>query len=87
LEQLRDIGNSVIVVHDKDMIERADYVIDIGPKAGKFGGEIISMERQQKPEIKYITAQYFERRDENRSSIKRREGNGKFMKLTGQETT
>ena len=43
LEKLRDIGNSVIVVeHDKDMIERADYVIDIGPKAGKFGGEIIS---------------------------------------------
>ena len=43
LEQLRDIGNSVIVVeHDKDMIERADYVIDIGPKAGKYGGEIIS---------------------------------------------
>jgi excinuclease ABC subunit A len=42
LEQLRDIGNSVIVVeHDKDMIERADYVIDIGPKAGKYGGEII----------------------------------------------
>ena len=43
LEQLRDIGNSVIVVeHDKDMILRADYVIDIGPKAGKHGGEIIS---------------------------------------------
>ena len=43
LEQLRDIGNSVIVVeHDKDMIERADYVIDIGPRAGKYGGEIIS---------------------------------------------
>jgi excinuclease ABC subunit A len=32
LEQLRDIGNSVVVEHDKDMIERADYVIDIGPK-------------------------------------------------------
>jgi excinuclease ABC subunit A len=44
LESLRDIGNSVIVVeHDKDMIERADYVIDIGPKAGRFGGEIISI--------------------------------------------
>jgi excinuclease ABC subunit A len=43
LENLRDIGNSVLVVeHDKDMIERADYVIDIGPKAGKFGGKIIS---------------------------------------------
>ncbi|RZJ60192.1 MAG: excinuclease ABC subunit A, partial [Flavobacterium sp.] len=43
LEQLRDIGNSVIVVeHDKDMIERADYVIDIGPAAGRFGGQIVS---------------------------------------------
>ena len=43
LKNLRDIGNSVLVVeHDKDMIECADYVIDIGPKAGKFGGNIIS---------------------------------------------
>ncbi len=43
LVSLRDIGNSVIVVeHDKEMIERADYVIDIGPSAGKHGGEIIS---------------------------------------------
>ncbi len=43
LVALRDIGNSVIVVeHDKDMIERADHVIDIGPRAGKHGGEIIS---------------------------------------------
>jgi excinuclease ABC subunit A len=43
LESLRDIGNSVIVVeHDRDMIERADHIIDIGPKAGKNGGEIIS---------------------------------------------
>ena len=41
LTQLRDIGNSVIVVeHDKDMIEQADYVIDIGPFAGKNGGEL-----------------------------------------------
>ena len=44
LISLRDIGNSVIVVeHDKDMIERADYVIDIGPRAGHQGGEIISI--------------------------------------------
>src|SRR5690606_27563624 len=43
LEALRNLGNSVIVVeHDKDMIERADYVIDIGPHAGRHGGEIIS---------------------------------------------
>ena len=43
LKILRDLGNSVIVVeHDKDMIEQADYIIDIGPYAGKNGGEIIS---------------------------------------------
>src|SRR5690606_13438637 len=42
LMSLRDVGKSVIVVeHDKEMIERADYVIDIGPQAGKNGGEII----------------------------------------------
>src|SRR5690606_38000353 len=43
LKQLREIGNSVIVVeHDKDMIESADYVIDMGPAAGRYGGEIVS---------------------------------------------
>ena len=42
LKTLRDIGNSIIVVeHDKDTIESADYIIDIGPKAGKLGGEIV----------------------------------------------
>ena len=42
LKQLRDIGNSVIVVeHDEDMMRQADYVIDIGPKAGRLGGEIV----------------------------------------------
>ena len=47
--ELRDIGNSVVVVeHDKDMIERADYVIDLGPHAGKNGGNIISEENRVK---------------------------------------
>ena len=42
LKGLRDIGNSIIVVeHDKEIMEKADYIIDIGPKAGKNGGEII----------------------------------------------
>jgi excinuclease ABC subunit A len=58
LEQLRDIGNSVIVVeHDKDMIERADYVIDIGPKAGKFGGISIGTPAETL-KSNTITAQY-----------------------------
>ncbi|PKH67950.1 excinuclease ABC subunit UvrA [Flavobacterium sp. ALD4] len=85
LEQLRDIGNSVIVVeHDKDMIERADYVIDIGPKAGKFGGEIISIGTPEETlKSNTITAQYLNGDMKIEVPSKRREGNGKFMKLTG----
>lgn len=85
LEQLRDIGNSVIVVeHDKDMIERADYVIDIGPKAGKFGGEIISIGTPAETlKSNTITAQYLNGDRKIEVPAKRREGNGKFMKLTG----
>ncbi len=85
LEQLRDIGNSVIVVeHDKDMIERADYVIDIGPKAGKFGGEIISKGTPAEI-LKHhtITAMYMNGEMKIEIPAKRREGNGKFLKLTG----
>ncbi|MBF7093456.1 excinuclease ABC subunit UvrA [Flavobacterium sp. ALJ2] len=85
LEQLRDIGNSVIVVeHDKDMIERADYVIDIGPKAGKYGGEIIS-KGTPKEILQHhtITAKYMNGEMKIEIPAKRREGNGKFLKLTG----
>ena len=85
LEQLRDIGNSVIVVeHDKDMILRADYVIDIGPKAGKHGGEIIS--KGTPAEIlkdHTLTASYLNGEMEIEVPKKRREGNGNFLKLTG----
>ncbi|WP_310380232.1 excinuclease ABC subunit UvrA [Flavobacterium sp.] len=85
LEQLRDIGNSVIVVeHDKDMIERADYVIDIGPKAGKYGGEIISIGTPQETlASETITAQYLNGTMKIEVPAKRREGNGNFLKLTG----
>jgi excinuclease ABC subunit A len=85
LEQLRDIGNSVIVVeHDKDMIERADYVIDIGPKAGKYGGEIISIGTPAETLASdTITAQYLNGKMKLEIPEKRREGNGKFLKLTG----
>jgi excinuclease ABC subunit A len=85
LESLRDIGNSVIVVeHDKDMIERADYVIDIGPKAGRFGGQIIS-KGTPKELLKEdtITAQYLNGKMKIEVPKKRREGNGKFIKLSG----
>ncbi len=85
LEQLRDIGNSVIVVeHDKDMIERADYVIDIGPKAGKYGGEIISIGTPAETlKSNTITAQYLNGKMKLEIPKKRREGNGNFLKLTG----
>lgn len=85
LEQLRDIGNSVLVVeHDKDMIERADYVIDIGPKAGKFGGEIISKGTPQELlNENTITAQFLNGKMKFDIPEKRREGNGKTLKLSG----
>ncbi|WP_374401408.1 excinuclease ABC subunit UvrA [Flavobacterium sp.] len=85
LESLRDIGNSVIVVeHDKDMIERADYVIDIGPKAGRFGGQIIS-KGTPKELLKEntITAQYMSGKMQIEVPKIRREGNGKSIKLSG----
>ena len=85
LENLRDIGNSVLVVeHDKDMIERADYVIDIGPKAGRFGGQIISqgtpLELLQE---NTITAQYMSGKMKIEVPNQRRKGNGKTLKLSG----
>ncbi|GAA3790482.1 excinuclease ABC subunit UvrA [Corallibacter vietnamensis] len=85
LVSLRDVGNSVIVVeHDKDMIERADYVIDIGPKAGKYGGEIISTGTPK--ELKThntITADYLNGNKEIKVPEKRRKGNGKSITLKG----
>ena len=85
LENLRDIGNSVLVVeHDKDMIERADYVIDIGPKAGKYGGEIISIGTPKELlKENTITAQFMNGKMEIEVPKTRREGNGKTLKLTG----
>jgi excinuclease ABC subunit A len=85
LEQLRDLGNSVLVVeHDKDMIERADYVIDIGPKAGKFGGEIISQGTPKELLKEHTTtAKYLNGELKIEIPKERRKGNGNFMKLSG----
>ncbi|OUS11047.1 excinuclease ABC subunit A, partial [Nonlabens dokdonensis] len=85
LVSLRDTGNSVIVVeHDKDMIERADHVIDIGPRAGKYGGEIIS-EGSPQEILKHdtLTAQYLNGKREIAVPKKRRKGNGKKISLKG----
>ncbi|WP_353077454.1 excinuclease ABC subunit UvrA [Flavobacterium sp.] len=85
LESLRDIGNSVLVVeHDKDMILRADHVIDIGPKAGKYGGQIISQGTPAELlKENTITAQYLNGKMKIEVPKTRRKGNGKFLKLTG----
>ena len=85
LKNLRDIGNSVIVVeHDKDMIMEADDVLDIGPRAGKFGGEILW---QGKPEdllkADTITADYITGKRKIEVPKTRREGNGKSLILKG----
>ena len=85
LKNLRDIGNSVLVVeHDKDMILDADYVLDIGPRAGKFGGEILW---QGKPKdlvkANTITADYITGKRKIEIPKERRKGNGKFLKLKG----
>jgi excinuclease ABC subunit A len=85
LVSLRDIGNSVIVVeHDKDMIERADYVIDIGPRAGKFGGEIISIGTPAELLTHdTLTADYINGKREIAVPKTRRKGNGKKISLKG----
>lgn len=82
---LRDIGNSVIVVeHDKDMIEHADYVIDIGPKAGKYGGEIISVGTPEELKTHHtLTADYLNGTKEIEVPKTRRKGTGKFIELKG----
>ncbi len=85
LESLRDIGNTVIVVeHDKDMIERADHVIDIGPRAGKHGGEIIS-EGTPAELMTHdtLTADYLSGKKEIPVPKERRKGNGKKIELKG----
>ena len=85
LVKLRDIGNSVLVVeHDKDMIEHADFVFDIGPGAGIHGGEIVSEGSFQ--EIKdhsTLTADYLAGRRKIEVPKIRRKGNGKSIKIIG----
>lgn len=85
LESLRDIGNSVIVVeHDKDMIERADHVIDIGPKAGRHGGEIISQGTPEEVKKHHtLTADYLSGVRKIEVPVHRRSGNGHQLSLSG----
>lgn len=85
LIKLRDVGNSVLVVeHDEDMIKHADFVLDIGPGAGRHGGEIVSEGNFE--ELKNhdtLTADYLSKRKEIEVPKQRREGNGNVIKLSG----
>ncbi|WP_274474533.1 excinuclease ABC subunit UvrA [Mangrovimonas aestuarii] len=85
LVSLRDVGNSVIVVeHDKDMIERADHVIDIGPHAGRHGGTIISEGTPDELKTHHtLTADYLNGTKEIEIPETRREGNGNTITLKG----
>jgi len=85
LEALRDIGNSIIVVeHDRDMIERADHVIDMGPRAGHHGGEIISEGTPDELKAHHtLTADYITGVKKIAIPKKRRKGNGKKITLSG----
>ena len=85
LKQLRDNGNSVIVVeHDRDMMLAADYVIDLGPRAGRLGGELVFAGRpEQLKSISTLTADYLNGLRKIQVPIKRRPGNGNFLKLKG----
>ena len=79
LESLRDIGNSIIVVeHDKEMMESADHIIDIGPLAGKHGGEIIAQGKLSDiKKSKSLTADYLNNIKQIIKPSKRRSGNSK----------
>ena len=85
LIKLRDVGNSVLVVeHDKDMIEQADFVFDIGPGAGVHGGQIVSAGTfDDLKKHNTLTADYLTGRKEITIPKRRREGNGNFIKLSG----
>jgi excinuclease ABC subunit A len=81
---LRDIGNTIIVVeHDKEIMERADHLIDLGPKAGKNGGEIIAEGTPKEvKKSKTITAAFLNGKVKIEVPSKRRKGNGKRLTLT-----
>jgi excinuclease ABC subunit A len=87
LKELRDMGNSVIVVeHDKEMIMSADMVVDIGPGAGLHGGEIVGQgSPKEMKDCASITCEYLSGKKEIPVPANRRIGNGKALILTGAE--
>ena len=86
LKKMRDLGNTLIVVeHDEDTMREADYLIDVGPGAGVFGGEIVAAgtPKQVARNSKSITGQYLSGKRAIPVPTERRVGNGRFIELTG----
>lgn len=86
LKRLRDLGNTVIVVeHDEDTMENADYIVDIGPKAGVHGGELVCSGKVEdiKKCARSITGQYLSGKKAIDVPKSRRAGNGKYLTITG----
>ncbi len=86
LKNLRDVGNTVIVVeHDEDTMREADFIVDIGPRAGEHGGQIIAAGPVEEIMAckESITGQYLTGEKKVELPAERRKGNGKFIKIKG----
>ncbi|WP_019778897.1 excinuclease ABC subunit UvrA, partial [Streptococcus sobrinus] len=86
LKKMRDLGNTLIVVeHDEDTMRQADWLIDVGPGAGQFGGEIVASgtPKQVARVKKSITGQYLSGKKEIPVPSQRRKGNGRFIEVRG----
>ena len=85
LKDLRDEGNTVIVVeHDKDMMLNADYIVDMGPRAGRLGGEVVYQGTPQKMlKTDTLTSRFLNGKEEIEIPQTRRKGNGKSIRIVG----
>lgn len=86
LKKMRDLGNTLIVVeHDEDTMMQADWLIDVGPGAGEFGGQIIASgtPKQVARNRKSITGQYLSGKKSIPVPLERRQGNGRFIEIKG----
>ena len=86
LKEMRDLGNTLIVVeHDEEIMRECDYIVDIGPRAGVHGGELVACGEPEYfiKNAKTITADYLSGRKQIEIPSVRRSGNGKLLKVTG----
>lgn len=85
LKELRDTGNTVIVVeHDEEMMEQADYIVDMGPKAGRNGGNVVFQGTPQAMlQTDTMTSQYLNGKQQIEIPAERRKGNGNVIRLEG----